>query len=161
MIFGIRSAGLCPVIRVFVNQKGVYSMKSLIEVCVIGSILILVAGAQETPRPALRKGVSVHMPVANHAVEMRAADEPNATVVAITADGKVFVGVEPTEPDALSSLRAKTVYVKADSRVPFQTVLAVLDALRGKSVVLLAASPASVKRAKFVSPYGIKVIVSR
>jgi biopolymer transport protein ExbD len=101
------------------------------------------------------------MPVANHAVEMRAADEPNTTVVAITADGKVFAGIEPTEPGALSNLSAETVYVKADSRVPFQTVLTVLDALRGKSVVLLAASPANVERAKIVSPYGIKVIVSR
>jgi len=142
-------------------QKGVYSMKSLIEVCVVGSILICVAGAQESPRRTLRKGVSVQMPVANHAVEMRAADEKNATVVAITADGKVFAGIEPTEPGALSNLSAETVYVKADSRVPFQTVLTVLDALRGKSVVLLAASPANIERAKIVSPYGIKVIVSR
>jgi len=101
------------------------------------------------------------MPVANHAVEMRAADEPTATVVAITADGKVFAGIEPTEPGALSNLSAETVYVKADSRVPFQTVLTVLDALRGKSVVLLAASPTNVERAKIASPYGIKVIVSR
>ena len=132
-------------------------MKLLIEVCVVGSILICVAGAQESPKPALRKGVSVQMPVANHA----AADEPNATVVAITADGKVFAGIEPTEPAALSNLSAETVYVKADSRVPFQTVLTILDALRGKSVVLLAASPANVERAKIVSPYGIKVIISR
>ena len=136
-------------------------MKSLIEVCVVGSILICVAGAQESPRSVLRKGVSVQMPVANHAVEMRAADEPNSKVVAITADGKVFAGIEPTEPGALSNMSAKTVYVKADSRVPFQTILTVLDALRGKSVILLAASPANAERAKIVSPYGLKVIVSR
>jgi biopolymer transport protein ExbD len=120
-----------------------------------------VAVAQESPKPALRKGVSVQMPVAPHAVEMRAADEPNATVVAITADGKVFVGIQPTEPDALSRLSAETVYVKADARVPFQTVLTVLDALRGKSVVMLAASPAIVETANGVPPYGMKVIVSR
>ena len=136
-------------------------MRLLIEVCVVGSILICVAGAQESPRPALREGVSVQMPVANHAVEMPAADGPNATVVAITTEGTVFAGIEPTEPGALSNLSAETVYVKADSRVPFQTVLTVLDALRGKSVVLLAASPANVKGAKFLPPYGIKVIVSR
>ena len=134
-------------------------MKSLIEVCVVGSILICVAGAQESPKPALRKGVSVHMPVAAHAVEMRAADEPDATVVAITADGKMFAGIEPTDPGALSGLSANTVYVKADSRVPFQTVIAVLDALRGKSVVLLAASPARAEPGKTVSPYGIKLII--
>ena len=36
-------------------RKGVYSMKLLIEVCVVGSILICVAGAQESPKPALRQ----------------------------------------------------------------------------------------------------------
>ena len=133
-------------------------MKSLIEVCVVGSILIFAAGAQEAPQPALRKGVSVEMPVADHAVEMRAADEPQATVVAITAEGKVYAGIEPTEPGALSKLTAGTVYVKADSRVPFQKVLEVLDALRGKSVVLLAAPPKNVK-AKMVPPYGMKMIL--
>jgi hypothetical protein len=142
-------------------QKGVYVMKSLIEVCVVGSILICAAGAQESTQPALRKGVSVQMPVADHAVEMRAADAQEATVVAITADGKVFAGVEPTEPSALSKMSAGTVYVKADSRVPFQKVLSVLDALRGKSVVLLAAPPENVERTKNVPPYGMKVTVSR
>ena len=136
-------------------------MKWLIEVCVVGSILICAAGAQESTQPALRKGVSVQMPVADHAVEMRAADAQEATVVAITADGKVFAGVEPTEPSALSKLSAGTVYVKADSRVPFQKVLSVLDALRGKSVVLLAAPPENVERTKNVPPYGMKVTVSR
>ena len=131
-------------------------MKRLIEVCVVGSILICVVGAQ---KPALRKGVSVQMPVAAHAVEMRAADGPNATVVAITADGKVFAGIEPTEPGALSKLSAGTVYVKADSRVPFQKVLTVLDALRGKSVVLLAEPPKNVQKAKIVPPYGIQLFL--
>ena len=101
------------------------------------------------------------MPVADHAVEMRAADAPQATVVAITADGKLFAGAEPTEPSALRNLSAGTVYVKADSRAPFQKVLTVLDALRGKSVVLLAAPPKDAGRAKIVPPDGIKVIVSR
>jgi len=136
-------------------------VKLFIEVCVVGSILACVAVAQQSPKPALQKGVSVQMPVAPHAVDVRAADEPNATVVAITAEGKVFAGIQPTEPDALSRLSAETVYVKADARVPFQTVLTVLDALRGKSVVMLAASPANVERAKGVPPYGMKVIVSR
>ena len=136
-------------------------MKSLIEVLVVGSILISAVGAQESTQPALRKGVSVQMPVADHAVEMRAADTPEATVVAITADGKVYAGVEPTEPGALSKLSAGTVYVKADSRVPFQKVLTVLDALRGKSVVLLAAPPKNMDRTKIVPPYGMEVTVSR
>ncbi len=136
-------------------------MKSLIEVCLVGLILICAGGAQESTQPVMKKGVSVQMAVADHAVEMRAADGPQAIVVAITADGKLFAGAEPTEPGALSKLSARTVYVKADSRVPFQKVLTVLDALRGKSVVLLAAPPKGVEMTKFVPPYGMEVNVSR
>jgi hypothetical protein len=137
-------------------------MKSVTNVCWIGAILIWSAGAQDSSRTALREGVSVQMAVAGHAVEMRAADEPDATVVAITADGKVFAGVKPVEPDALSNVSAETLYVKADARAPYQTVLTVLDALRGKSVVLLAAPPANAAATQgVVSPYGIRLIVSR
>jgi len=136
-------------------------MKSMIEVCLVGSILIYGAGAQESPNTSLRKGVSVQMPVANHAVVVRAADEPDATVVAITAAGKVYVGIQPTEPGELSNLSDKTVYVKADSRVPYQKVLTVLDALRGKSVVMLAAPPDNTPKQGIVSPYGITLSVSR
>jgi biopolymer transport protein ExbD len=134
-------------------------MKSLIEAWLLGSILVSAAGAQSLQKPALRQGISVEMAVADHAVEMRAADKRNATVVAITAGGRVFVGIEPTLPSALSRLNEGTVYVKADSRVPYQKLLAVLDALRGKSVVLLTA-PLENKPGG-VPPYGMKLIVSR
>jgi len=141
--------------------KGVHAMKSVIEVCVVGSILICAAGAQEPPKPVLQKGVSVQMPIAGHVVEMRAADEPGATVVAITATGKLYIGVQAVEPGALSTLNVETVYVKADARVPYQKVLTVLDALRGRSVVLLAEPPANVARAKPMPPFGLKANVSR
>ena len=136
-------------------------MKSVIEACLIGSILIYGAVAQYSQKPALQQGISVEMPVANHAVEMRAADEQNARVVAVTADGRVFVGIEPTEPAALSRLSEGTVYVKADSRVPYQKVLAVLDALHGKSVVLLTAPPENAARQGIVPPYGMKLNLFR
>jgi biopolymer transport protein ExbD len=133
-------------------------MKSAIEACLLGSILISEIGAQ---KPVLRQGIAVDMPVASHAVEMRAADGQGTTIVAITASGQVFVGIERTEPTALSRLSAGTVYVKADSRAPYQKVLAVLDALHGKSVVLLSAPPANAGRPGYTPPYGTKLIVSR
>lgn len=136
-------------------------MKSVIEICLVGSILICGAVAQHWQKPALTQGISVAMPVASHAVEMRAADERDAAVVAITADGRVFVGIKPTEPVALSKLRERIVYVKADYRVPYQKVLAVLDALHGKSVVLLAAPPENKVSHGIVPPYGMKLIVSQ
>ena len=127
----------------------------------MGLILIGGAVAQEAQKIPLRKGVSVQMAVASHAVEMRAADEPNSTVVAITAEGKIYVGVERAEPEALGSLSAATIFVKADARTPYQRILAVLDALRGKPVVLLTAPPANATRQGMVSPYGITLTVSR
>jgi hypothetical protein len=136
-------------------------MKSVIEACLIGAILICGTGAQDSQKRALTQGISVQMPIASHAVEMRAADEPNAKVVAIAADGKVFVGIKAIEPVTLSSLSEATVYVKADARVPYQKLLEVLDALRGKSVVLLTAPPENAVKQRIVPPYGMKLIVSR
>ena len=138
-------------------RKTDMNMKSVMGTCLFGFILIS-GGAQ---KPVLRQGISVEMPVASHALEMRAADGQNATVVAISADGKVFVGVEPTEATALGRLTERTVYVKADSRVPYQKVLAVLDSLRGKSVVLLSEPPDNAARRGYTPPYGTKLIVSR
>ncbi|MEZ5398459.1 MAG: hypothetical protein R2729_02255 [Bryobacteraceae bacterium] len=124
------------------------------------SILCGVAGAQDPPKPALRKGVSVRMAVAKHAVERRAADEEQAIEVAITADGKLFAGIEPVQAEALGGVRAGTVYVKADARAPFQNVVAVLDALHGRKVVLLTASPANAAPARLTPRYGIELAVS-
>ena len=135
-------------------------MKSVIEACLLGSILVFGAGALYSQKPA-KQGISVEMAVAGHAVEMRAADEQNATVVAITAAGQIFVGVEPTEATALSGLSARTIYIKADVRAPYQKILTVLDALRGKSVVLLSAPPENASRQGYVPPYGMKLTLFR
>jgi biopolymer transport protein ExbD len=133
-------------------------MRFLVEACLVGTVLMVGASAQ---KPVLKQGVHVDMAVASHAVEMRAADEQRAVVVAITAGGRVFVGIKPTEPAALSGLSQRTVYVKADARSPYQVVLAVLDALRGKSVVLLSEAPESAARQGYVAPYGTKLTVAR
>jgi biopolymer transport protein ExbD len=133
-------------------------MKPVTKAYLIGTLLIVGSGAQT---PALKEGVSVDMPVASHAVEMRAADEQNAVVVSITANGAVFVGIDASDPAALNRLTERTVYVKADVRAPFQTVLAVLDALHGKSVVLLSAPPKAARKPGYVPAYGTKVTVSQ
>ncbi len=133
-------------------------MKSTIGVCLLVLTMASVAVAQQdATKPALRQGVSVKMAVSNQAVEMRAADAENATVVAMTADGRLFIGAKPAQLSDLGKLNADTVYVKADGRVPYQKVLGVLDELRGKSVVLLTAAPAKAKTATFMPPYGVKL----
>ena len=136
-------------------------MKSVVEASLIGSILIAGAGALYSQKPVMKQGIAGEMPVAGHALEMRAADEQNAVIVAITASGKAFVGIQPTEIAALTRLSNGTVYVKADVRAPYQQVLAVLDALRGKSVVLLSAPPDNALKQGYVPAYGTKLIIPR
>jgi len=46
---------------------------------------------------------------------------------------------ERIEDWSLSSLKQGVVYVKGDARVPYQKILTVLDALEGRSVLLLTA----------------------
>jgi len=133
-------------------------MKTVTKACLVGTILVVGIGAQV---PALKKGVSVDLPVASHAVETREADDQNALVVAIAANGRVYVGSEPREPVALSRLSEGTVYIKVDVRAPYQTVLAALDALHGKSVVLLSAPPETTSRRGYVPLYGTKLTVSQ
>jgi len=133
-------------------------MKPTIQASLIGTILIFAIAAQT---PALKQGISVHMPAAPHAVQTRAADEENAVVVAITANGRVYVGAQLSEPAALHRLSARTVYLKADLRAQYQAVLTVLDALHGKSVVLLSAPPEPALKRAYIPPYGTKLIVSQ
>jgi biopolymer transport protein ExbD len=133
-------------------------MKPLSSAYFIGVILMVGISAQT---PALKKGVAVVMPVASHAVEVRAADGKNARVVAITANGAVFLGAEATELSALSRLSEKTVYVKADARASYQAVLRVLDVLHGKSVVLISAVHETPLKQGYAAPYGTKLVVSR
>lgn len=135
-------------------------MKCLIEVCLLAFAMAHVAMAQNTTKPVLRQGIHVQMPAANHAVEMRAADDENATVVTVTSEKELFLGVQPIDLAALSSVNAKTVYVKADSRVPYQKIVDVLDALEGRHVVLLT-EPIMIQKGnkRIVPPYGLPVAV--
>lgn len=114
-------------------------------------------GAQDSTKPALRPGITVEMPVANHAIEMDAADQEDATVVSITADGKLFIGINPVEISDLNKAKAETVYVKADARARFQTVLTVLEALRGHSTALLTAPTLKAEHGSITPPYGVKL----
>lgn len=128
-------------------------------ICVLAAILACAALAQKAGKPVLTAGVSVKMATARLAVPMHAADEFDAKVVAITADGKVFNGTTAVEPESLSGLSNGTVYVKADARAPFQRVLAVMEALRGKQVALVTAPPLNAPKGAIMPPYGIRLVI--
>jgi len=134
-------------------------MKHVLEVCLLTLALTAVTGAQDPTKPMLKPGITVQMPFSSQAVEMPAADEEDVTVVSITADGKLFLGLRPVDLSGLSSLNESVVYVKADARASYQSVLSVLDALRGRQVVLLTGPTVKAAQDTILPPYGLQVKV--
>ncbi len=92
--------------------------------------------------PMLSKGVSVDMVRARNPVGMDEAEKEDAVVVAITRDGRAFLGRTPVENaqlgtqvgDVVSNRIDKTVYVKSDSRARYERVVEVVNVLRSAGV---------------------------
>ena len=92
--------------------------------------------------PMLQKGVSVDMASVNDPRDMQDADKDDAIVVAVTRDGRIFLGSTKVEKDdltgqikdRLSSRLDKTVYVRSDSRAKYGDVVAVVDEIRSAGV---------------------------
>lgn len=92
--------------------------------------------------PMLSKGVSVDMVRTRNPVSMDEADKEDALVVAITRDGRIFLGrgmIQPEElgvqvEDAVSNKLDKTVYIKADARARYEAVVDVINVLRSVGV---------------------------
>ena len=92
--------------------------------------------------PMLSKGVSVEMVKTKNPIPMQAADKSDAVVVAVTKDGKTFLGTTQTPPeelpqkvkDLLLNRIDKTVFVKADARSRYEKVVEVVDNLRAAGV---------------------------
>ncbi len=73
--------------------------------------------------PMLQKGVSVDMAKATNTRDMQDADKEDAVVLAITRDGKIYLGSDPIRrdqittqvKDRISNKLDKTVYLRADA----------------------------------------------
>ena len=92
--------------------------------------------------PMLQKGVSVDLARVNNPHPMAAADKEDATVLAITRDGKIYLGsdaitldkITTQVKDRVADKLDKTVYVKSDARAKYGDVVAVVDAVRAAGV---------------------------
>jgi biopolymer transport protein ExbD len=92
--------------------------------------------------PMLSKGVSVDMVKARNPIPMQAADKSDAVVVAVTRDGKTYLGKDQVLPadlppkvkDLLTNRLDKTVFVKSDQRARYEKVVDVVDNLRAAGV---------------------------
>jgi biopolymer transport protein ExbD/biopolymer transport protein TolR len=92
--------------------------------------------------PMLQKGVSVDLARVNNPRTMQAADKEDATVLAITRDGKIFLGsdgitmdkITAKVKDRVADKLDKTIYVKSDARAKYGDVVSVVDAVRAAGV---------------------------
>jgi biopolymer transport protein ExbD/biopolymer transport protein TolR len=92
--------------------------------------------------PMLSKGVSVDLVRTTNPINMANAEKEDAIVVAITRDGKCFLGTTPTKAeelapkvkDMLTNRLDKTTYLKADARSRYQKVVEIVDNLRSAGV---------------------------
>jgi biopolymer transport protein ExbD/biopolymer transport protein TolR len=92
--------------------------------------------------PMLQKGVSVDMARVNNPRPMAAADKEDATVLAITRDGKIYLGADSIAVDKITAKVKdrvadkldKTIYVKSDARAKYGDVVSVVDAVRAAGV---------------------------
>lgn len=145
-------------------------MSYLRFVCLLASTLtsaaVLMVVAQS---PALQQGVSVQMAVSTHAVPMPEADEQDAWIITVTADGGVYSGVDPmTLPDLSEKVkttpfrRGQNLYIKADARTTYGRVLQVLETSRTGGIapqVLLTAQSESLTPGAMVPPKGLEVLL--
>ncbi len=92
--------------------------------------------------PMLSKGVSVDMVRTRNPIAMEDADKEDAVVVAVTRDGRVFLGRGQTDLDELGRVVGdiienkldKTVYIKSDARSRYAVVVEVVNTLRTEGV---------------------------
>jgi biopolymer transport protein ExbD len=90
----------------------------------------------------LQRGFSVDMAKAANPRQMPDADKEDAVVLAVSRDGKIYLGadlirlgeVTTKVKDRISSKLDKTVYVKSDARAKYGDVVALVDNVRAAGV---------------------------
>jgi len=149
-------------------------MNRRLQACLVSLMMGAVSDAvfaQSGVNVPLQQGVSVQLAVTSNAVDVPNADNQNALVVAITADGTTYLGVNrlPTSALAdsvrniLSTRTEKTLYIKADARVPYARLVEVIDAVRNSGVdgltLLTAQQDTADQGRKPVAPKGLEMRV--
>jgi biopolymer transport protein ExbD/biopolymer transport protein TolR len=142
----------------------------------LGSLAIalvpgVVLAQQSAGIVALQPGVSVQMAVTRNAVAIPDADTQEALVVALTADGAAYLRTDRLPPSALagavrkllSTRKEKTLYIKADARVPYARLVEVIDALQtsgiGGLTLLTAQQDAGKRGERPAAPMGLEMRV--
>lgn len=143
-------------------------MKHVLVVCLM--LATITAAAQSQARtPPLRKGVHVQMPVTRTAVQVPEADNEDAWVVTVAADGTLYFGADAMRLDQLAEWikthprnRDAMLYIKADARTVFANVEKVLQLARAtgfETPILLTAQNEHTEPGTMTPPEGVDILV--
>jgi len=118
----------------------------------------------------LQKGVSVQLAPTSNASLMPDADNQDAWIVAVTANGTLYFGIAPVTPSELADKmksrprrRDQNLYIKADALAPFAAVRQVLttaQAMGFEDPVLLTSQSDSPAPGTVASPQGLDVLLA-
>jgi len=125
-----------PIVRKKMGVVADINVTPMVDVMLVLLIIFMVI------TPMLQKGVSVDLAKTHNPRAMQDADKEDAVVVAVTRDGKVYLGSDQTEAsqlapkvkDMLAARVDKTVYIKSDSRAKYKDVVDVVDNVRSAGV---------------------------
>ena len=92
--------------------------------------------------PMLQKGQSVELAKTDNPIAMKEADQEDALLIAVMRDGTVFFGSDKVNPDQLTekvkdrlaTKADKRVFIKADARAKYGSVVEVVDNIRSAGV---------------------------
>jgi biopolymer transport protein ExbD len=92
--------------------------------------------------PMLQKGVSVDMVKSVNPRSMPDADKEDAVLVAVTRDGRIYLGSDQvtleslakTVQERIANRVDKTVYIKSDARAKYEQVVKAVDEVRSAGV---------------------------
>jgi len=92
--------------------------------------------------PMLQKGQQVELAKTRNPVDMKEADRDDSVIIAITRDGKFYLGQDKVNVDdlaakvndLLATKLEKRVFVKSDSRAKYGDVVMVVDNIRNAGV---------------------------
>jgi biopolymer transport protein TolR len=145
-------------------------MKYVLEVCLIALSLAATTVVAQDPTIPMQRGITVQLPATSNGVAVPSADKEDALVVAVTRDGRVYLGTDLIGPadladkvkSELATRADRSLYVKADARTPYANVVAVLDAVRTSGVqklTLLTDQRRPREAGKLVTPTGLEMLV--
>ena len=92
--------------------------------------------------PMLQKGIAVDLAKTKNPIDMKEADRDDAVLIAVTRDGKFYLGQDRVNiddmaakvNDLLANKLNRTVFVRSDLRAKYGDVVQVVDSIRNAGV---------------------------